>query len=120
MLLHLALNAVGLPALAVGSDPAGMPALRQLAAAGARVKIVAPEISPDIKALAVEDPEHLDCWEDDYSRHYLTPRPVVIVLMTADTALAELVRRDAHHRGILLVDVGSGGVGRGEGTLLGT
>lgn len=116
--LHLAINVEGLPALAVGDDPSGIPTLLALAAAGARVKIVAPEISAAIKALASDDPDHLDCWDDDYSRHYLTPRPTVIVLMTRDVALTELVRRDAHHRGILLIDTLAEGVGKGEAKVL--
>src|SRR6202521_1792877 len=53
-LLPLFLKLAGRKVLVVGAGPMGMARVRQLAGAGARVRLVAPEISAEAEALAHE------------------------------------------------------------------
>ena len=56
-LLPLFLNLTGRPVLLVGGGPVATAKLRQLRAAGADVRVVAPEVTEEILALGVQSPE---------------------------------------------------------------
>lgn len=88
MTLALTLDCTDARVLVVGNDPALDQAIGALCAAGAR-----------LIRLSFTD------GDEQYSRRHLTPRPLIIVLGSADQDLSRRVLSDARERGILLVDV---------------
>jgi uroporphyrin-III C-methyltransferase/precorrin-2 dehydrogenase/sirohydrochlorin ferrochelatase len=107
--LPLAIDVHGLPCLVVGGGRVGTRRALKLAAAGAHVTVVAPDISVRLRRHAREG--HVDWRPGGYDVGMLNGF-ILVVAATADRELNRRIRLDADARGVLCCVVSPGRLSR--------
>lgn len=94
------LDGAALSAVVIGGGSVAARKATALAAAGARVHVVAPEITPDIELLA-RDNAAVRLTREHYSSSHIGDA-LLVVAATNDAAINSLVADDARARGLLV------------------